>query len=211
MGGLGVDYKCGLFLRRTLKPCKTFLRNFLRDFADARFSTSGRFFEFLEKPRFGQNQLAANRSVAPHHFEKTNCVPQGMDLAHLIGVNGSNWDGLDLVAFAAGDDEHFRFVIETVPAAKQLRNQLSIQHAKTALGVGNFLSANAADAPAHITVHDASDEWHAGKIVHAIANEKGRPRCGGCRRYKPVNFFRKMLAVGIKKDRPGDFPIEPVP
>ena len=60
--------------------------------------------------------------IAPHHFEKTNCVPQRMNLTNLIGVNDGNWDGFDPVTFAAGDDEHFRFVIESVPAAKQLGN-----------------------------------------------------------------------------------------
>src|SRR5437773_11577525 len=133
-----------------------------------------------------------------------------MNLAHLIGVNGRNWDGFDPVTFAAGDDEHFGFVIETVPAAKQLGNQLSIQHAETALGVGNFLSANAADAPAHIAVHDATDEWHTGKIIHAVTDEKRRPCRSGSGCHEPINLFGKMLSVRIKKTHPRDFSIEPV-
>ena len=97
-----------------------------------------------------------------------------MNLAHLIGVNGGNWDRLDLVAFAAGDDEHFRFVIETVPAAEQRRNQLSIQHAKAALGVGDFLAAERADPFAHPVIYHLSQTRHRRDIIHPIAkNEFG--------------------------------------
>ena len=55
--------------------------------------------------------------IAPHQFEKTKRVTDGMDFAHLIGVNGRDWDRFDRVSFAAGDDEHFSFVIE--PGARR--------------------------------------------------------------------------------------------
>jgi len=41
-----------------------------------------------------------------------------MNLAYLVGVNRCDWDRFDLVAPAAGDDEHFSFVLEPVSAAK---------------------------------------------------------------------------------------------
>jgi hypothetical protein len=51
-----------------------------------------------------------------------------------------------------------------------LWNQLVIQHAKTALRVGDSLLTNTADLPAHVTIHDAPDQWHSGEVVHAVAN-----------------------------------------
>jgi hypothetical protein len=63
-------------------------------------------------------------SIAPHQFEKAERVPHGMNLAHLISVNCRDWDGFDPVTFAAGDYEHFSFVIESMAATKQLGNQL---------------------------------------------------------------------------------------
>jgi len=42
---------------------------------------------------------------------------------------------------------------------------LSIYHPVTTLRVGDFLSAQPADLAAHVTIHDAPDEWHRGNIV----------------------------------------------
>src|SRR5439155_26426872 len=100
----------------------------------------------------------ADTSVPPHQLEKAKRVPNGMNLAHLIRVNSRNRDCFDPKALATGNDEHFSVVVESVATAKQLWNQLSIYHAETTLRVGNLLSADPADAPAHVAVHDAPDE-----------------------------------------------------
>src|SRR4029077_16481575 len=89
-----------------------------------------------------------------------------------------------------------------------LRDQLSIYHTKTALRVGNSLSANAADLAAHTAVHYAPDKRHPRNIVHAIADKETRPLRGGCRRYEPINLFGKMLAIGIEEAHPPDFWIQ---
>ena len=47
---------------------------------------------------------------------------------------------------------------------------MPIYHAKTALRIGDVLSAEAANLAAHIAIHNAPDEWHSGEIVHAVAN-----------------------------------------
>ena len=146
-------------------------------------------------------------SIATHKFEKAKSVAHWTNVAHFVGVNSCDRDGFDLIAFAAGNHEHFSFVIETLPAAKQLRNQLSIQHAKATLRVRDFLTAKAADPIAHITIHDAPNERHPGEIVHAIPEKKARPsgRRGGF--YKPIDLFGKMLAVGIKNDHRSELAI----
>ena len=79
-----------------------------------------RVFRISEELRLRLNQSAAECSVAPHQLEKTNCVAHRMNLAHLIGVNGANRNGFDPVTLAAGDDEHFSFIIEAVRTAKHL-------------------------------------------------------------------------------------------
>jgi hypothetical protein len=56
--------------------------------------------------------------IAPHQFEKTNRIAHWTNLTHLIGVNSRDWDRFNPVAFAAGDDERFGVVIESVSAAK---------------------------------------------------------------------------------------------
>src|SRR6516162_6959717 len=95
-------------------------------------------------------------------------------------------------------------------AATQTWGQLPVYHAKTALRVWNLLSANAANLFAHVAVHHAPDKWHLRDSIHPIANEKTRSRCRGCCRHKPINFFRKMLTIGIEKDCPLDFPTQSV-
>src|SRR6266487_4289492 len=114
-----------------------------------------------------------------------------------------------MISFAAGDDEHFGFVIKTLNAfgAKELGNQLSIQHAKPALRVRDRLPAKTADRPAHVTIHNAPNEWHSGEVVHAITEEKAWSHRSGSRREKPIDFFGKMLAVGIENDHTSELPI----
>jgi hypothetical protein len=112
-----------------------------------------------------------------------------------------------VVTFAAGCNQHFSFVLETVSASKQLWNQLSTYHAITALGIGDFLSAKPANLPAHVPVHDAPDKGHSGHVVHAGTDKKRGLRRGVGRRQKSIDLFRKMLAVGIEKDGPFDLSI----
>jgi hypothetical protein len=69
-----------------------------------------------------QARLRLQFSITPHQFQKANRIAQWTNLAHLIGVNSCDRDRLNPVAFAAGDDEHFGVVVETVPSPKQLRN-----------------------------------------------------------------------------------------
>jgi hypothetical protein len=40
-----------------------------------------------------------------------------MDAADFVGVNGGDGDRLNAAAFAAGDDQHFGFVVEAIGAA----------------------------------------------------------------------------------------------
>src|SRR6266536_6301123 len=65
-------------------------------------------------------------AIAPHQFEETESVAHRTDVAHFVGIDGRDGNRFDSIALAAGNDEHFSFVIETLHAAKQLRNQLSI-------------------------------------------------------------------------------------
>jgi hypothetical protein len=37
-------------------------------------------------------RLAAEPPIPPHHFEKAQRVPPGMDLTDLVRVNGRDWD-----------------------------------------------------------------------------------------------------------------------
>src|SRR5438034_5284273 len=150
---------------------KGFFRPFPKGFSRHPGAWAASLFWIFQEPAT-RGQLCPEALVAPNQIEKTKRVAHGMDVAHLIGVNSRNRDWFDPVAFAAGDNEHFCVVIESVSPAKQLRNQLLVQHAKTALRVWNSLSAKVANPPAHITVHDAADEWHCARIIHAIADEK---------------------------------------
>ncbi len=71
------------------------------------------------------DQVTRGSLIAPHQFEKANRIAHRMDLTHLIGVNGCNRDRLDLVACAAGDDEHFGLIIESMSAAMQMWGQIA--------------------------------------------------------------------------------------
>src|SRR5215471_6490406 len=94
-----------------------------------------------------------------------------------------------------------------MPAMKHVWNQPSIQHAIPALRIWNFLSANAADLTAHITVNDTPHKGHSGNIAHAIANEKSGYCYRGCRQQKSIDLFGKMLTIRIQEDHPGDLSI----
>ncbi len=49
-----------------------------------------------------------------------------MDAADFVGVDGGDGDGFDAKTFAAGDEEHLGFVIETGSAAEQLGDEMSM-------------------------------------------------------------------------------------
>ena len=78
-------------------------------------------------------------------LKKRMRVAHRMDAADFIAVNGADRDRFDPAAFAAGDDQHFGFVVEALRALEQIRNQAAVDHAKTALRVGNVLAADPAD------------------------------------------------------------------
>src|SRR5262245_22543890 len=108
------------------------------------------------------------------------------------------------------DDQHFRFVIEPGGPAEQLRNHAPMQHAKSALSIGNLLAAKRADAPAHPAIHDSSDERHRRNVVHSITENQFRLVCGNGRREEPIDLFRSMLTIGIENDYEINLPIQPV-
>ena len=62
--------------------------------------------------------------IPPHQFEETDGVAHGMDAADFVGVDGGDGDGFDAKTFATGDEEHLGFVIETVGAAEQFRDEM---------------------------------------------------------------------------------------
>ena len=146
-------------------------------------------------------------SIAPHQIEKAKRVAKWMNLANLIAINSCDWHRLDLVASATGNYEHFGLVIVSVSAAKEVRDQLSRHHTVTTLRIANFLPAHAADLVAHVPVHDAPDQRHASNVIHAVPDKKCGPRRIGRREQKSVDLFRKMLAVGVEKNNPGDLSI----
>src|SRR3982750_3261060 len=81
-------------------------------------------------------------------------------------------------------------------------------HAETALRIANALSTKPADLSAHKTVYNAADQRHRPDVVHAIADKKGRLRCGPCRCQESIDLFRKMLTIGIEKAHPHHFSIQ---
>ena len=87
---------------------------------------------------------------------------------------------------------------------------MPIQHAKAALRVGDLLCGKETDPSAHVTIHNAPNEWHSSEIVHPITEKKTglSGRRGRC--YKPIDFFGKMLAVGIENDDVSELSIQPV-
>ena len=97
-----------------------------------------------------------------------------MNLADLVGIYGRDRNRLNPVAFTAGNDERFSLVIESVAAAKQVWNYLSMDHAITALRVRNLLSAHSANLIAHVTINYSPHHGHPGNVVHPVANEKHR-------------------------------------
>src|ERR1700758_2242068 len=92
-------------------------------------------------------------------------------------------------------------------AVKHVWNQLSIQHAVTALRVPNFLSADAADLKAHITVNGAPRKGHVRNVVHTVADEKRGSRHRSCRQQKSIDLFGQMLTVRIEKNPPRNLSI----
>src|SRR5437763_13338453 len=134
-----------------------------------------------------------------------------MDAAHFVVLNSGDRTRFDPIPLTAGDDEYFGFVIEAARADEQLRNQLSIYHAKPALGVRDFLPASTADPIAHVTIHHASDKWHRREVVHAITEEQAAIRCQGRCSDKTLDFFRKMLAISVENDHVNKLSIQPVP
>src|SRR6202171_4840780 len=95
-----------------------------------------------------------------------------MDAADFVGVNGGDGNRFDAKAFTAGHDKHFVFVIETVGAAEYFGNEMSMDHAKPALRVGNILSADATDLATHVTIDDAAQERHRFGVFHPVAEQE---------------------------------------
>ena len=83
-----VSLSYGILLKGTPKGFKKFFGILLRILAYAYLGTF--LLGFLGRTTTGQNQSAANGSIAPHQFEETNRVAPRMNLAHLISVNGRN-------------------------------------------------------------------------------------------------------------------------
>jgi hypothetical protein len=78
------------------------------------------------------------------------------------------------------------------------------------LRIRDFLPASAADPIAHVMIHNASNKWHRREVVHAITEEQAAIRChGGCFD-KTLDFFRKMLAIGVENDHVNKLSIQPV-
>jgi hypothetical protein len=79
----------GQLFKRTPKNCKYFFRKI---FPLPGSMVSGRFLDSCNGYGLGRIKSCPNGFIPPHQFEKTNRVAHGMNLAHLIGVNGRNWD-----------------------------------------------------------------------------------------------------------------------
>ena len=95
-------------------------------------------------------------SVSPHQLEETQRVTHRVDAANFIGIDRGNGNGCDALPFPARNDEHFRFVFEPAGTAQNFRNDVAMEHAKSALRIGNLLPANATNFVAHITIYHAS-------------------------------------------------------
>ena len=52
--------------------------------------------------------------VAPHQFEEAERIPDGMDAADFVRINGRDRHRFDVAPFAAGDNQHLGFVVETI-------------------------------------------------------------------------------------------------
>ena len=72
-------------------------------------------------------------------------------------------------------------------------------HAITALSIGHVLTAEAADAAAHVAIDLSPNERHLAHVVHARADEETGigPGRGG---EKAADLIRQMLAVSIEQD-----------
>ncbi len=100
---------------------------------------------------------------------------------------------------AAGNDEHLGLVFEAARAIEQVRGECALDHAITALRIGHVLTAEPADAAAHVAIDLPPNERHLAHVVHPRADEEtglGRGRGGE----KAADLFRQMLAVGIEQD-----------
>src|SRR2546423_14959953 len=84
-----------------------------------------------------------------------------------------------------------------------------MDHSETALGIGNLLSARAADLAAHVTIYRAAHKRHVADVVHPRPDEKfGLGRISG--REKMHNLFGQMLAVAIEDDDVSGAMFEPI-
>ena len=140
--------------------------------------------------------------VAAHQFEKTEGVADRMDAADFVGVDGADRHRGDAETGAAGDDEHLGFVIKAARAGEKMRDEVAMEHAVAALGIGHVLPAEAADATTHVTVDGAPNERHVAHIIHAGADEEARGGRGGGFE-EAGNLFRQMLAVGVEQETLG--------
>ena len=91
--------------------------------------------------------------VSPHQLEETQRVAHRVDAANFIGINCGNGNGGDAMPFPARDDEHFAFVFEPTGTAQNFRDDVTMEHAKSALRIGNLLPANTTNFVAHVTVY----------------------------------------------------------
>src|SRR4051812_12594090 len=90
-----------------------------------------------------------------------------------------------------------------------MRDDVAVDHAETALSIGNVLAAGAADLPAHVPIDRAPHQRHFTHIVHAGADQKLRARSlSGFE--KTGNLLGQMLAIGIENDHPDRSSFEPV-
>ena len=78
-----------------------------------------------------------------------------IDAANFIGIDRGNGNGGDSIPSPARDDQHFGLVFEPTGTAQNFRDDVAMEHAKSALRIGNLLPANATNLVAHIAVHHA--------------------------------------------------------
>ena len=89
-------------------------------------------------------------SESSHHLEKAHRISDGMNLANLVSVDRADGNGSDFSTEARGDDKHLGFVIELIGFdGDQALKKVATNQPETALGVADFLSADATDLRGH--------------------------------------------------------------
>src|SRR5205809_8022094 len=85
-----------------------------------------------------------------------------------------------------------------------------MNHAETALSIGDVLAANRADAITHPTIHKSPDARHRRKIVHTRAENEFRLLGREGRGRETFDLFRSMLPIGVEDDYKIDIALQNV-